>query len=393
MSPSWTSAQDIAARVRRRWDDGALLRTYGLGEPFPTVEVAIRGPRPSQIGDDIAAVRAWIVELERGSRDGTRYRLQWSPVGGRTIGRNEIPDRAIVSTYDQAWALLKTAATAHAYGELLSLADNDPEVRRWMLDNPHRALALRDEMPSVIQAYRWLAEHRGSGRYLRQISAPGVDTKFAERHRSVLASMLGVRPSAKAFVEDLGLRAKPDFVRLRVSPGLGLPEPLQEIAVPVDDLALLRLEPHRGLVVENEITYLSVDVPLTGVVVWGKGFGVDQVGRLPWLSGVDVAYWGDIDTHGLAILDRLRAWLPQTRSVLMDRETLMAHRDRWVTEERPATSELTRLTRAERDLYADLVQDRLGPQVRLEQERVDWGWAQQHLARLFVGATSDERVR
>ena len=49
---------------------------------------------------------------------------------------------------------------------------------------------------------------------------------------------------------------------------------------------------------------------------------------------------GDIDTHGFAILDRLRAWLPQTRSVLMDRDTLLAHRDRWVTEDRPAKSAL-----------------------------------------------------
>lgn len=41
-----------------------------------------------------------------------------------------------------------------------------------------------------------------------------------------------------------------------------------------------------------------------------------------------VHYWGDLDTHGSAILDRLRAWLPQTRSFLMDRETLLDHRER-----------------------------------------------------------------
>ena len=96
------------------------------------------------------------------------------------------------------------------------------------------------------------------------------------------------------------------------------------------------LEPRGAVIVENEISYLSVDVPEDGVVIWGKGFEVDRVGRLPWLAGVDVLYWGDIDTHGFAILDRLRAWLPQTRSVLMDRETLLAHRDRWVIEDRPA---------------------------------------------------------
>lgn len=113
---------------------------------------------------------------------------------------------------------------------------------------------------------------------------------------------------------------------------------------------------------------------------WGRGFDVDSVGRLPWLAEAEVIYWGDIDTHGFAILDRLRAWLPQTRSVLMDRETLLAHRDRWVTEDRPARSTLSRLTSDERELYAELVEGGLGDRVRLEQERIDWQWVQHRLA-------------
>jgi hypothetical protein len=30
-------------------------------------------------------------------------------------------------------------------------------------------------------------------------------------------------------------------------------------------------------------------------------------------------------------------------------------------------------------LYTDLVTDRFGDHVRLEQERIDWTWAEQHL--------------
>jgi len=133
-------------------------------------------------------------------------------------------------------------------------------------------------------------------------------------------------------------------------------------------------------VVENEITYLSVPVPDDGAVIWGKGFDIDKVGRLPWLAGVDLTCWGDIDTHGFAILDRPRAWLPQTRSVLMDRRTLLAHRDRWVREDRPTAVHLSRLHPDETELYADLVVDNLGERVRLEQERIDWSWAAAELA-------------
>ena len=141
----------------------------------------------------------------------------------------------------------------------------------------------------------------------------------------------------------------------------------------------LSIRPRSAIVVENEITYLSVDVPKDGVVIWGKGFEVDRAGRLPWLVDVDVTYWGDIDTHGFAILDRLRAWLPQTQSVLMDRATLLTHRDRWGDEDRPTKAALVRLTPEELDLYADLVTDSLGERVRLEQERIDWRWVQDRL--------------
>lgn len=203
----------------------------------------------------------------------------------------------------------------------------------------------------------------------------------------MLAAMLGAPSTPSGFLSALGLRSKPELVRVRPAPTLSLPLPATELAMRATELAALSIQPRTAIVVENEITYLSVDVPTDGIVLWGKGFEVDRVGRLPWLADVDVVYWGDIDTHGFAILDRLRAWLPQTRSVMMDRETMMAHRDRWVAEERPAASSLTRLTRAEQDLFAALVTDALGRRVRLEQERVDWRWAEQRLAAVAEGQT------
>ena len=187
-------------------------------------------------------------------------------------------------------------------------------------------------------------------------------------------------PTPAGFLADLGLSAKPELVRMRPSDSIGLPVTINEVAVRSAELAGLDLRPRVAIIVENEITYLSVDVPNDGIVLWGRGFDVDQVGRIPWLAGVRVLYWGDIDTHGFAILDRLLAWLPQTESVPMDRETLSAHRDRWVSEERPAKSPLRRLGVAERDVYSGLVSDVFGERVRLEQERVDWAWATARLA-------------
>ena len=376
---AWTSVSDIRTRVRRRWDDGTILRSLASAESFPVVEVPLRGPPPSEIGDDLVAVKTWIGELESGNRSGTRYSLRYGTVGGRFVGRNQLPNRAVIESYEQAVSLLGVRDQLRTYKSVLFVVAAEPQVRSWAADNPFRAMELAESWPQLLSAYRWLRDSRGSLRYLREITAPGVDTKFVERHRAVLAQLLNVPSSASGFLTALGLRTKPETMRIRIDSSLGIFAGLSEVTARVDELCAINLPIKTALIVENEITFLSAPVPAAGVVVWGKGFEVDRAGAMPWLAARDVGYWGDLDTHGFAILNQLRAWLPQTRSLLMDRKTLMAHRNRWVTEPAPTSADLTRLTDDERSLYQDLVTDRLGQQVRLEQERVDWDWAMERL--------------
>jgi hypothetical protein len=102
---------------------------------------------------------------------------------------------------------------------------------------------------------------------------------------------------------------------------------------------------------------------------------------LAWLADRDLLYWGDIDTHGFAILNRLRAAFPAARSVLMDRATLMRHRSQWVRETTITGADLPLLTADEQQLYRDLAQQVPGPAVRLEQERIGFGWIETALHR------------
>jgi hypothetical protein len=380
MTRGWTTPTDLQAKVRRRWEDGSLLRALATGEPFPVLDLPVRGPRPAEIGEDLARVRHWVEELESGGAGGRRYELEYVDIGGRHFGRNRLPARARLTTYEQAWRLLGVSAQVAAYREVLDLSADHPAVLQWLARHPLRALEVADQWEQVLAAHHWLDAARGSGRYLREITAPGVDTKFVERHRPVLSQLLGADRSAPGFLASLGLAVKPASVRLRFDPiVLGLPAALSEATLRVEELAAVRATVRTAVVVENETSYLTVPVPDGGVVLWGKGFEVSHTGALPWLREVDVHYWGDLDTHGFAILHQLRAWLPQTRSFLMDRSTLVEHRDRWVREPSPTSARLDRLTPEEGALYADLVADRMGEAVRLEQESIDWGWVLQHL--------------
>jgi hypothetical protein len=139
-------------------------------------------------------------------------------------------------------------------------------------------------------------------------------------------------------------------------------------------------------VIENEITYLAFPRPPGAMVIFGGGYAVDVLEPLGWLTGLDLVYWGDIDTHGFAILNRLRRRFGHARSMLMDRATLLAHRDQWVTEPRPVAATLYLLDPEEAGLYRDLLGGVLGPSVRLEQERISFAAIEQALSAPAIAA-------
>jgi hypothetical protein len=65
-----------------------------------------------------------------------------------------------------------------------------------------------------------------------------------------------------------------------------------------------------AVIVENLDTGLALPEMPGTVAVMKLGNAVAALDRLPWLRGTDAIYWGDIDTHGFAILDRARRVLP-----------------------------------------------------------------------------------
>ena len=65
----------------------------------------------------------------------------------------------------------------------------------------------------------------------------------------------------------------------------------------------------------------------------------------------------------------------------MDRCTLLAFESLWGTEDRSIHRDLPRLTAEERALHDDLRDHRIGRNLRLEQERIGFGWVRDALAR------------
>jgi hypothetical protein len=289
------------------------------------------------------------------------------------------------------------AREGRAFGELLAATrQQQPALLPWLQSQPRRALALADDWQRLLAIVAWLQAHPRPGLYLRQVDLPGVHSKFIEERRAVLSELLDqVLPSAAIdraargvgqFAARYGFRDKPQRVRLRFL------DPRHPAWVPGTDAdytlsasAFIQLDApvRRVFVTENEVNFLAFPQAVESLVVFGAGYGFDALARAAWLHRCALHYWGDIDTHGFAILDQLRSHFPHVLSLLMDRDTLLAHADQWVMEPQPTQRDLPLLNPDERRLYDDLRWRRLGEEpVRLEQERIAYGRVVQKVAAL-----------
>lgn len=391
----WTTPSALREQVRRRWDKGELLAGLVVPDQLFPLRLALRAPASGDLSEHFDAVRAWSAELQQGSRSG--YRLVTREVRHRVIGQNSLPGEAWVDTLDDALRLIGKAREARAFLTLLAATrQQQPALLPWLQRQPLRALALAEQWPQLLALVDWMQAHPRPGIYLRQVDLPGIHSKFMEAQRSVLAELLDLALPADAidsaasgaaqFARRYGFRDKPLRVRFRwldplapgwVSGGDG--------DYTVSQVAFARMEPaaRRVFITENEINFLAFPPAADSLAVFGAGYGFEALAQAGWLATRALHYWGDIDTHGFAILDQLRAHHPHAKSFLMDRQTLLAHRPQWTVEPQPTLRDLPRLRPEESALYDELRWSRLSDQpLRLEQERIGFGLVVRAVAQL-----------
>jgi len=224
----------------------------------------------------------------------------------------------------------------------------------------------------------WLEVNPRSNFFPRQLPIPGMDTKWLEPRLPMIADLLsGLRceENSRDVYEFCGLARAPQTARIRIlDPSLRrYVGGLRDISAPIQELRAIELPAKRLYVVENLQTGLAFGEQQGSVVVMGLGYGVTMLAGIPWVENATCIYWGDLDTHGFAILNQARAVLKRIESILMDEHTLLRYRELWVTErEQCSSGDLPLLTTAERTVYRGLKDQRWGLNVRLEQERIPW---------------------
>ncbi|MFP5392694.1 MAG: DUF3322 domain-containing protein [Gammaproteobacteria bacterium] len=385
---SWTTPDEIRQRLRRWWDSGRLLAERVSGTASFPLELPLRQPTVAELGERFDEVRSWIRALEGAASDGIG--LAWREINHRQLGRNRVPDKAVIASYDDAIGLVGQVRQARQFERLAATTlERFPALAAWLARRPMTLLEYAADWDRVLLCLAWFVAHPRAGLYLRQLDIGGVDSKFIEARKALLAELLdAVLPpahvdplanGARQFERRYGLLAKPATVRFRLLDPRHALGGLTDVSTPVAQFAGLRLALARVYITENEINGLAFPPAPDAMVVFGGGYGIERLAQVPWLHGCEVVYWGDIDTHGFAILDRLRASLPHVRSLMMDFATLHAHRALWGEEEagKRYLGELTRLSEGEQAVYAALRDDVLAQRLRMEQERIGFGWVEQ----------------
>lgn len=380
---TWTTSTDLKNQVQRLWDRGLLLAALSDGRDIFPRRMTMKGPDSRELSERFAEVRDWIAQL---SEAADYYRIKRRTVNHRVLGTNEIPSEIWIDSLENALDFIGKRQAAEHYSAMVALTgERRPELIPWLAGKPLRALKLFEDWPRLLDIVGWLSQNPRPAIYLRQIDLPGVHSKFIEGHRGVLGELLDIALPPEAidsrftgvsgFCRRYGFRDKPLRVRFRIlDPELAIAPTGtdQDITLDQETFAELDMPVKNIFITENEINFLAFPKVAHAIVIFGAGYGFENLASVNWLRERTIYYWGDIDTHGFAILNQLREFLPQAGSLLMDQRTLLTHRPLWGFEPNPETRVLIRLTDEESALYDRLRKNQWGDRIRLEQERIGY---------------------
>lgn len=172
---SWTTPADLRAQVLRLWDRGELLRAaVSDGVAWP-LRLTLKSPGASDLSNRFEAVRDWVQAISA-----TPYvRIEWREWNHRVQGRQRLPDSVWVDVLADAVAWIGKTRQLERFGQLWQqTASAQPTLLAWLSRRPLQALELCDRWDRLLAVVGWLQAHPRPGVYLRQLDAPGVDSKF-----------------------------------------------------------------------------------------------------------------------------------------------------------------------------------------------------------------------
>ena len=390
----------IRKKLLKLWTNQKFLKAFVTGEDFFPVTFSAGVVSSKHMLENFPFVQDDINALKAESREasGAGYEILYREIHHKKLGNQLVPAKISISTKEDFLFLIKKKKLFAIFQKgFLQLMEALPELMPLIEKNPMLILKYHDVLCDLVEVCKFFRDHTCRGKYIRQLDIPGIDTKFIEAHKLILKQMLDfVLPSRfinekytgisnHGFEKRFNLRYDMPLVRFRILDfDLIKKFGFQDISTTIEEFARLDLPVKKVFITENKINGLIFPMVKQSMVIFGLGYGIQSLQNISWLAQKRLFYWGDIDTHGFSILSMLRHYFPGVQSFLMDKQTLFEFKKSWVKEpaEKRFVSTLASLTDDENSLFNDLLNNRYGDMIRLEQECISHGYLFNFLAKI-----------
>jgi hypothetical protein len=275
-----------------------------------------------------------------------------------------------------------------------------PELNEWVKKNPLRVVQYSESWQQLLNVCDYFKRHPKPNLYIRELPVK-VHTKFIENNKGILLDLLNVILSienineefisAKDFEKRFGLKFNQSQIRVRVLDKYISNKHLSgltDIVITEEEFCRLQIPCKKVFIFENKtnfsnlMNFLTLPQMENTIGIFGSGFNVSKLKNALWLADKEIFYWGDIDTHGLKILSQIRGYFQNTRSIMMDFETLNAFKDDWDKGEPINETNLPNLNSEEQELFRFVRADNTNT-IRLEQEKISQEYVLQKVFEIY----------
>lgn len=354
-------------------------------------------PSDKKIPDNFAEYRDSISNLIKNSKNskGYGYSIVFEKVNTKKYGEQDIvKDIIFIDFIDFLKFIGKYKEFENFKKDLFLIRSSFNDMDKWLKVNIKTVIENAGKWENIIKVCQYFKENPQPNLYIRELPINNIDTKFIENNKECLKKILEylledlVNYEYSDFERRFNLKYHQSMIRVRILDQKLIPENypmLNDLEIPLSIFEQMNFKCQNVFIVENKHSHTNIFNFLTfpqvenSIVIFGSGYKVEIIAKTGWLRNKNIFYWGDIDIHGFDILSKLRHFLPQTISIMMDFATLNSFNKFIVKDDNVFNQLPANLNAEELILFKYISENGL----RLEQERINQDYVNNFLNSLI----------